>query len=285
MAKLPWGTNVALPWSVRESLEGAHEHFERLRAEIRALDEPERHTVRHEANEDLTGHRWTYILDPPFPGKRLGRMFGDGLNNLADALDHLVYAIAIYESGEDPPPDARVLQFPVMLDPPNIPMWRVNSLSEPVRTAILLEQPYPSDLEGSSLWQLAKLTNSKKHRVIHLTTTRYISSEVEIIGVDDEVAFDAFWEFGPLEGHTPFLTVMCDRPQPNVNVKGRAAADIGIQWIGRDDTRQDLVPLRRVIGTLEPGVRRVIERVANAARLPPDHSAPPSGGSPSPSDP
>jgi hypothetical protein len=55
-------------------------------------------------------------------------MIGDCLPNLRCALDHLVYAIAIHESGQSPPPCEGSLAFPICDSPDLLHQLQVDEL-------------------------------------------------------------------------------------------------------------------------------------------------------------
>ncbi|MDT5258885.1 MAG: hypothetical protein QOD10_3965 [Mycobacterium sp.] len=48
---------------------------------------------------------------------QLSTLFGEWLYLLRAALDGIVYHLAVRDSGQNPPPAERSLQFPVFLDP------------------------------------------------------------------------------------------------------------------------------------------------------------------------
>jgi hypothetical protein len=258
-----------LPVSVQENLDGAQEHFDALGSEIMAFGEREPYAIVHEHNADFTKHTLRFQFREPFPAARWGRKFGDGLNSLADALDHLVYAIAIRESGIDPPPDSGILQFPVWTnfqqsDPP---MWRVANLSDPVRTAIKAEQPDPSHPEVSLLWQLYQFNSSKKHRVIHMTTTRHTVAQVLVEGLVPGTKTTITWHLVGLENEAPFMTVACAVPSSDVQMGSVAEGLVGVERIGGNGKPEDFLPLGNVCDELTTGAVGIIDRVAEAAGL------------------
>jgi hypothetical protein len=71
--------------------------------------------TRSSREKDAGGRRHSLILRVlKLPAlERWSLVAADCVHNLRCALDHLVYAIAVYESGQDPPPNHRGLQFPI----------------------------------------------------------------------------------------------------------------------------------------------------------------------------
>src|SRR5947209_3565314 len=120
-------------------LERAREHAQTIKDESGAWFHKYSYTISHKPNDEFT--RYSIILNfpacPPF--QRWSLLFADSIHNLRCALDHLIYAIAVHESGgQDPPPNADALQFPVCdsaanFNRPNV-QRRISTLSLDVRT-------------------------------------------------------------------------------------------------------------------------------------------------------
>lgn len=105
-----------VPASAAEKFARAQEHFDSLKREVDAFLEPDAHRTRSEPNSDFTEYRFFVEFNEPLPLVRWGLIFGDGVHCLRSALDHSVYAIGVIESGTDPPPDERILMFPITAD-------------------------------------------------------------------------------------------------------------------------------------------------------------------------
>ena len=99
--------------STAEKFNWAQQHFERMLGEVDAFFKPKPYRIRSESNADSTEYRVYLDLTQPLPSARWGLIFGDGIHCLRSALDHCVYLIAVKESGTDPPPAERSLQFPI----------------------------------------------------------------------------------------------------------------------------------------------------------------------------
>ncbi len=131
--------------SVNAKLRRAEEHAQAVKDEVRAWMDTNPYSVSKEPNADFT--RYSLILhvskEPLL--ERWGLMIGDSIHCLRCVLDHLVYAIAIHESGQNPPPDADSLQFPIADSADNFARdsrRRLKPLSNPVRAVIESLQPY-----------------------------------------------------------------------------------------------------------------------------------------------
>jgi hypothetical protein len=252
---------VSFPPSVRAKLDRAQEHFDAIQTEIAAFDELNPYRTVHDHNADFTEHYLHLRLVEPFPGERWGCIFGDGVQNLRSALDHLVYAIAIRESGQDPPPEYRRLMFPVLDPPKPLPMSKIRTLSKPVQAAIVAEQPDSNRLDDSLLWQLDQLNVADKHRVIHVTLTQSDFGGYRIEGGTPKAPMKVTWNLRPLDGKAPLLRLTFESPQPNVKVSATGTGLIGVERIGIRKRVKAFRPIGNLANDLSAQVRAIIERV------------------------
>jgi hypothetical protein len=176
----------ALP-SALEKYNWAQDHFKRLRGEVDAFLRPDSYRVRAESNEDDTEYRFYVEFTSPLPSARWGLIFGDGVHCLRTALDHCVYAIGAKESGEDPPPNAEVLAFPITK---NADKWngarrRVASLSTEAQAAIEGLQPHgpPDEFIMRPLGGVQELDNADKHRTIRVLAAVPEDTELLLSGL------------------------------------------------------------------------------------------------------
>jgi hypothetical protein len=95
-------------------------------------------------NADSTRYGVFISVKKEFPFEDLSLMIGDCIHNLRSTLDHLVYVVAIHESGSNPPPRHDALMFPIAIAPVNYSgaKDKIRTLSDPVRTVIERLQPY-----------------------------------------------------------------------------------------------------------------------------------------------
>ena len=107
------------------------------------------------------------------PPLRLSTIIGEWLFNLRAALDNCVYDAAIADSGQDPPPSASALQFPIC-DSPQLfakSSARVRPLHRHTQELVEAVQPYMCPtLDNSALWWLNELARLDRHRALSLTT-------------------------------------------------------------------------------------------------------------------
>jgi hypothetical protein len=116
-------------------------------------------------------------------------LLGDALHKIRCALDHIVYALAVRQTGQDPPEDDSLLMFPICSEPkywnnPKI-QRRIACLNEPTRAAIERVQPY-NRVKGqwfAPLWWLAQLNDVDKHRLPHVTV---VAAHADTVAINAE---------------------------------------------------------------------------------------------------
>jgi hypothetical protein len=256
-----------LPGSVEIMLNGAHEEAQELEADLAAYVAREPYSVVHDRNDDLTEHSLRLAFSEPFPTGRWSRKFATAIQNLRSALDYLVYAIAVHESRQDPPPGAKRLMFPILDPPRELPLWRIKTLSGPVIAAIQREQPDPDHVSDSPLWLLEQVNASSKHRTVHLTTFRPEESEIFLTGLIGGTRCQIVHRMGPVEDGAPWFTLTSERPQPNVEMGSDATAVISVERVRLEGEPREWVPVGNLLAELDTYVRGVVDRVGTAAGL------------------
>ena len=156
--------------SVHSKLERAEFHAQTLYDEIRPWLRSNPFELRQVVNADSTRYSVVAHLVGDEPPVSRWTLHGwRSVHNLRCALDHLIYAIAVHESGIDPPPDERNLMFPIADVPQSFldSAYRIKSLSSPVRAAIESVQPYNRSHATLPplLGVLRDLENTDKHRL------------------------------------------------------------------------------------------------------------------------
>ena len=123
---------------------------------------------------DPNGRGVIYIdANPGFPREQLSLQFGEMLYQLRATLDSLVYEVAIRDSGQDPPPDAENLEFPIRSSKTSFDnaAWKIAPLSELHREMVESIQPYDAEkrtkahrIAGEALEELNDLARKDRHR-------------------------------------------------------------------------------------------------------------------------
>lgn len=105
----------------------------------------------------------------PLPAE-LSVVFGELLYELRAALDNCLYAVAVLVSGQNPPPHATRLEWPIRETPAD---WssqasRYRDLPSAITEALEAVQPYQAELPGwNSLRILHDLARIDRHRTPH----------------------------------------------------------------------------------------------------------------------
>lgn len=203
-------------------------------------------------------HRFYVRLHKVPDTRRWGLLVGDAVHNMRSALDHLVYALAIRVTGQDPPPDFNRLQYVVVDDPSH---WEgqlrhLKPLNDEMRELIESVQPYkasPLDrMKYDVLRWLREIDDADKHRAIR---------PVFIVPAGFEAILHAITE-GPMTVHAPLAPI--EDGATLFTVSGEAVTDV------EDDIKSalgigvEVVP--HVPVQLHVVLDQIFERVVGVAR-------------------
>jgi hypothetical protein len=251
--------------SPQDKFDWAQGHFQRLRSEAEAFLHPESYRVRAEANADATEHRFYVEFDKPPPSVRWGLIFGDGVHCLRSALDHCVYTIGVKETGTNPPPDERSLAFPLTRNASKweSAKWRVESLSGPAQAAIESLQPhrYTEVFFLHPLGRLEEFDNADKHRTLNVVAVLPFLQEGLIEGLVPGTQYTLDHRIGPLKDDTPFLTLECGVPSPDVKVRHELAFEIGLPWV-RGNGQETTLLVKTCVAEMSDAVSNVLTTLA-----------------------
>jgi hypothetical protein len=216
--------------SYRAKLARADEHLSTLYRETDGWGDGEPFRIVRGSNADGSVHEFGLRFETQPDVWRWGLLIGDALHNMRCALDHIVYALAVQQTGQDPPPNASRLNFPIRSRPE---FWDrktdkiVACLNEPTRAAIKRLQPYNRIKPGewfAPLWWLAQLNDIDKHRLPHLTV---VAAHPDEIATDAEPgSFKALWNEGPLFDGATLLRLELANPNTHVYVNLRATGAV-----------------------------------------------------------
>jgi hypothetical protein len=152
----------------------AQEHLDGLKAEFSEWFASDPYFISKTSNTDGSHHGVAIEITKPPNFDRWSLISAECIHNLRTALDTALYAVAIRESGLNPPPNASELQFPIAESPDSLEkqMRRRKLTSLSTRTQIWIEraQPYnrPHGSNPPVLRLLNELDNSNKHRMLNL---------------------------------------------------------------------------------------------------------------------
>src|SRR5215203_5013653 len=132
-----------------------------------------------------------------------------------------VYALAVAQTGKDPPDGYQHLTFPICGEPGGFQKsrWRIASLDQITQAAIEKTQPYnrlkPGKWFMPLVW-LREIHNVDKHRFAHLTAVGSLPNE---IATDARPGtYKALWNTAPALEGTPVFRLLLSEPNPDVRV-------------------------------------------------------------------
>jgi hypothetical protein len=259
--------------SVHAKLRRAIEHAETVENDIRVWGNAKPYRIVHETNSDCT--RYSAILrfnegatEPAI--ERWSLMVADSIHNFRCVLDHLVYAVAVAES-QDPPPHADKLQFPICDDKTgfaaDIKRWRLGKISDPMRAAFELFQPYnrPYPKLPPLLSMLRDFENTDKHKLLRVLFSAVASGDIGFTGpaINHGTRGSFIANKGEIKDGAEVAAFVFDRPTPDMKYDRTEflivfALSHGKTADGVSD-RDDAVSLLHIIGK---EVRTVVDSIA-----------------------
>lgn len=225
--------------SPRAKIARADEHLDALYRETDSWGDGDPFAVMRESNADGSVHLFRLRFKSQPDVWRWALILGDALHNLRCALDHMVYALAIAQTGKAPPEDDEKLAFPICSEPKFFQnqRWRIASLNECTQTAIEKAQPYNRAKPGrvvTPLWFLAQLDDIDKHRLSHLSPAAALPDDL-FIGAR-RGTYKVEWNHRALVDGAPILRVTLNEPDPHVRVNINATCAVVLDF-------EDLPPL------------------------------------------
>jgi hypothetical protein len=230
---------------VEAKLMRAQEHFECLRRDVTEKVRTCTYSIRHVRNNDSTDLSLRIQTNGfGFPFLWWSLIVGDFVNNLRSALDHLIYLIAVYESGQDPPPKKSKLAF-IIEDQWDDFKRRAEScmgdLSTKAWTAVESVQPYHrvNLYIPSPLSILKDFSNTDKHRTIRLAA---VTPALWDFNFTEPLSPTVIREYrqchDDLEDGAEVAGVRSSQPEPALTSLGQLGVEVTI-WHGALPTRTD----------------------------------------------
>jgi hypothetical protein len=203
----------------------SNEHLDELKERVRERLEPGDFTVSMELNAGATEHVWTFRAPRGTDFTEISLCVGDCVHNLRSALDHLVYSIAVHESGRNPPPDETVLAFPLTKTSAEFKKAknRIRTLSINLQKVIEKVQPYNRTTRGLPcvLGALARFDDTDKHRLLKVVALlpRFNSTAVgweNVEGEGHQIKVNGEWAADGLKDGTEMCRMLFSSPQPRM---------------------------------------------------------------------
>ena len=212
--------------SVKAKLSRAIEHAKSVEDEIRSWGNTDPFFLTYEVNSDSTRYSVIHRFKPGAIAPEIERwslIVADSVHNFRCALDHLVYAVAVAESREEPPPWADKLMFPICDDESGFnyeveKRGRLGTISKPMRAVFELFQPYkrPYPRLPPVLSMLRDFENSDKHKLLRVLFTALSSGNVGFFGPSGG-AQATLWAYkGEVKDGAEIAAFTFDRPTPNM---------------------------------------------------------------------
>ena len=262
--------------SVEAKIRRAETHLQAYRRELMLWRDRNPYSISKERNEDFT--RFYVVLQvtesPNLEDWTL--IIGDCIHNLRSALEHLVYAIAVHESGQNPPPKEDRLAFPIVDKPTDFKeaSRRIATLSDDVRAAIESVQPYnrTHPIVPPPLTLLREFEKTDKHKLLRLAFASQYQAEASLSIPDGRSGQGEFRaNVGELEDNAILMEWIFDKPEPSVQFE---KIDLGIAISLWHEKRDPSAPVwtnrseaSALLTLITKEVRFVVNAVAGAVKV------------------
>ncbi len=223
--------------SVDAKLLRAEAHFIAVYEDIRSKIQTCAYSIEHRRNDDFTELSvlvrtsggtlpllwWTLVI-------------ADCINNLRTALDYLIFAIAVHESGKNPPPKEKKLAFIIADEPADFSsaLGKMGDLSIDARNAIESVQPYnrKNPYLPPFLSILRDLSNTDKHRLLRMAATTPGIWDFNFSGpTDPTIERKFFFTHSEIEDGAEVAFAKSSKSDPQLTTYGRLGLCISI-WHG-----------------------------------------------------
>ncbi|MGD9561823.1 MAG: hypothetical protein AB7F88_06345 [Pyrinomonadaceae bacterium] len=250
--------------SCRLKIQRADEHLEELWREYSSWLESNPFLLYSSPTSDVRLAYRLQIVQPEMI-ERLSVILADCLHNFRTALDNFVYAIAIHETGQDPPPNAHRLEFPIFDTAQGFAAKRsrIKPLSTTVQNALEKVQPYNrphADLHRPLLDVLRGLNDMDKHRRLPLAVARTQRIKIEpwtnipIGGFAIERI-----ENGSLSNDDEVIAIVFSQPAPDFHLEMNLSFGCTLQY----GSEEENVAIETIANLMSEEVRAVISEVAD----------------------
>jgi hypothetical protein len=167
---------------VQSKIDRALEHIKSLQDKSASFLEGQPYDIAQKPQADGWERAIFHVQrEPPL---ELGVIAGDFAHNLRSGLDHLIYQLAVLDTGGDPPnrtgfpifEDEGAYRRPGRINRPSYRDLLLAGINEAHRALVDAEQPYAdrvlSDSSTHPLAALRRFSNTDKHRLIHTAIGR-----------------------------------------------------------------------------------------------------------------
>jgi hypothetical protein len=207
--------------SVLAKLGRAQEHADAVKSEIAAWQDSNPYMVTRERNAEFTRYSLVVHIATQPPLMRWTLAIADVVHNLRTALDHLIYAIAVYETkGESSPPNK--LAYPICRTSEQFDDWgigRIKTLTAEVQAIVKVCQPYNRRHKELPplLLLLNEFDNRDKHKLLQVAFASIATGQVGLVGPTPEgVTMTTHLNRGEICDGTELVVFTVNVPCPNM---------------------------------------------------------------------
>lgn len=192
-------------------------------------------------DDEGEGEIWVRAAEN-FPAEQLSLYLGELLYQLRAALDSLVYELAILDSGKDPPPKAKGLEFLIRASESSFEdaAWKIKPLSDQHRDMIHSIQPYDVGERGEGeevvaevLKELNDLARKDRHRGLRVVASwvSNLNPKIEHLSPECSVEWIRPTEDGLLkeEGEVARFKIAGWTPESEIEANPNCALDVAIE--------------------------------------------------------
>jgi len=170
----------------------ANEHRQQLAAiwNDYIADHPYDYSLDHEGSGVYVLRVWeTRPVSP-----ELAVVMGEWLYNVRSALDYVVWATAVYATGQLPPPNEEALQYPIYdtSDAWKRNTYRLKHLAPHHREMLATMQPFNSDPDANFLGWINRLARIDRHRRL-VDGTSYLAELNPVLAVPEGTQVTLQW--------------------------------------------------------------------------------------------
>ncbi len=214
--------------SVLTRIRHAEENLDALQNQVKSWMSENPYSVIDQTNADFTWYSIVLRIKKEPPLGKWSLIASDIVHSLRCARDYLVYAIAVYESGQEVPSDERLLMFPICDSSTQFgeqDRRRLKTLSQPVRSAIESLQPYnrPHEVFFPLLSILRDFDDINKHRLLMIAFSAVARGNIGFVGPSENMnkASQFIANAGELKDGAEIAAFVFDSPAPDMKFDRR----------------------------------------------------------------
>jgi hypothetical protein len=195
-------------------------------------------------------------------------MAGDCVTNLRSALDHLVYAFAIRDTGNSVPPDSRKLQFPICDSREafdgDVRRKRLQGLSVKAQAFVERAQPYHRSHQSLPpvLTVLREFNDLDKHRLLNVAINHITQGQIKFMRPRRKPVA-VRWLRNPIKSGAVIAMFDLDPPEPDVDYKFDVTFEVTIAHVP-GPTGKNVSPLGNILGLMIEEVTRIVNGAIRA---------------------